>query len=149
MAITATISTNPKSGAIGERIAVALVVSNSGGSDVTVTDIVPVVTPYGSTGRTAPAAIGTPFLGPGSTKTVTAGGSRTFTWDIALLAPSPEGLSTYYSYYSISAVVTTSDGSVTVPTADAIVGVTSGAQSEHAGLVWFNQFESGGRLAAL
>lgn len=150
MAITATISTTPQGANAGQRLTVTLVVSNSGGSAVTVTDIAPTVTPYGATQQNVPAAIGLPFLGAGANVTVPASGSTTFSWDVALFAPNAYGSSTLNAYYEIGAVITTLSGStrtVTQPTANAIVGVLSQPQTEHAALLWFNQFESSGLVA--
>ena len=114
MAITATIALTPSTVKAGASppVTVTLTVSNSGASDVTITNIVPIAEPHSSTKGSVPIGMGVPPLGPGMDVTVPAGGSLKVTW--ALVVHGPQAAGTVY--YDIGADVTTSDGSITRPT---------------------------------
>lgn len=118
MAITAAITLGSATLTTGQKTAVTCTVSNSGGSAVTVTGIVPLCMPAGSTKRTVAVALGEPPLGPGMTVSVAASGSTPFTWDAVPFAPtSGQGLAMpAQQIYDMGATVYTSDGAITAAT---------------------------------
>src|SRR3954469_6374889 len=115
MAITASVALSSATATTGQRIAVALTVSNSGASAVTVTGIRPMMSPQNSTKETTAVAQGLAPLGPGMTVSVAASGSTTFAYDVVPFSPtSGYGLAMPSSQvYDVGATVYTSDGSVT------------------------------------
>jgi hypothetical protein len=115
MAITASVALSSATATAGQRVAVALTVSNSGGSAVTVTAIRPMMSPANSTKETTSVAQGMAPLGPGMTVSVAASGSTVFSYDIVPFTPtSGYGLAMPASQvYDVGATVYTSDGAVT------------------------------------
>jgi septal ring-binding cell division protein DamX len=115
MAITASVALSSATATTGQRVAVALTVSNSGGSAVNVTAIRPMMSPQNSTKETTSVAQGVVALGPGATVSVAASGSTVFAYDIIANTPtSGYGLAMPASQvYDVGATVYTSDGAVT------------------------------------
>ncbi len=115
MAITASVALSSATATTGQRVSVALTVSNSGGSAVDVTCIRPMMSPASSTLETTSVAQGTVPLGPGQTTSVAASGSTVFAYDVLPFAPtSGYGLAMPASQvYDVGATVYTSDGAVT------------------------------------
>ncbi len=115
MAITASVALSSATATIGQRVSVALTVSNSGGSAVTVTGIRPMMSPQNSTLETTSVAQGTVPLGPGMTVSVAGSGSTVFAYDVIPFTPtSGYGLAMPATQvYDVGATVYTSDGAVT------------------------------------
>ncbi len=115
MAITASVALSSATSKPGQRVAVALTVSNSGGSAVSVTSIQPMMSPASSTKETTSVAQGMPPLGPGMTVSVAASGSTVFAYDILAHTPtSGYGLAMpAEQVYDVGATIYTSDGSIT------------------------------------
>lgn len=110
MAITAAITLADDSLQSGQRAQATLTVSNSGGSDVVVTDIQPTVSP-----KTAACALGTcPFGGP-VPSTVPASGSVTFQFPLVGFSPQvaqpPQTPAEFV--LTVGATVYTNDGAIT------------------------------------
>jgi hypothetical protein len=114
MAITATIAVSPSTvpAGVSSPVNVQLTVSNSGADDVNVTAITPTVAPNGATPSSVPVSIGAPALSAGQNRIVPAGSSLVIPWSVSVHAPQADGS----VIYDVGAVVTTSDGSTTVPT---------------------------------
>jgi hypothetical protein len=111
MAMTAVLSVDRSSVAAGTPVAVRCVVSNSGGSDVNVTELVPTVAPLGSPGV---ASTIVPFL----PAVVPAGGSLGFGWSfLAHAAAKPDATQ---GSYSCGAAIVCSDGTLLSPTAPTV-----------------------------
>lgn len=115
MAITASVALSSATAKPEQKVAVALTVSNSGGSAVNVTGIIPLMGPAGSTKETTSVALGKPALGPGMPVSVAAAGSTVFAYDIIAHSPtSGYGLAMpAEQVYDVGATVYTSDGSIT------------------------------------
>lgn len=122
MAITATIAVNPSTAYINQNIGVTLTISNSGGSNVNVLGVSPLAYFTGTTAadkNAAGVALGMPQIGQyGANVVVPASGSLVLNWNVVFFAPSTRPV---YSggggTYDVGAIVYTSDGSVTSPTA--------------------------------
>lgn len=122
MAMTATIAVNPSTVNINQNVAVALTVSNSGGSPVNMTGIVPTAFFTGAPAidkAAGGAALGQPQLGQsGANVTVPAGGSLVFNWNVVFFAPSTRPVySGSGGTYDVGAICYSNDGSVFSPTA--------------------------------
>lgn len=115
MAITASVALSSATATAGQKVSVALTVSNSGGSAVSVTGIKPMMSPQNSTLESTAGAQGMAPLGPGMTVSVAASGSTVFAYDIVPFSPtSGYGLAMPASQvFDIGATVYTSDGAVT------------------------------------
>lgn len=120
MAITASVALSPSTVKAGQQFACTLTVNNSAGAAVSVMGIQPLLYPTGaqaSDGQSA-SAVGVPFLGPGSTVSVPASGSLTFTWSDIVFVPQGG----YWAQGGTSqtwvagALVSTSDGALTTAT---------------------------------
>jgi hypothetical protein len=118
MAITATITLSAATISKQQKVTATLNVANSGASAINVTGIQPRayttgVTPLEPCG----ASIGVPALGPGMNVSIPATGSLNFSFDYTFAPPSTGANGQGTGTYSCDAVVYTSDGSITVPTA--------------------------------
>lgn len=117
MAISATLTLTPTTVLINQQITCFLTVSNSGGAAVNVVGAHATAIFTGNT-LTAPAvALGVINLGPGSITTVPASGSISFMFNVVFFAPSTGPIGAGTGTYSVGAVVSTSDGANTSPTA--------------------------------
>ena len=117
MAITAAVALADTTLQSGQIAYATLTVSNSGASDVVVTDIKPTISP-----STASAALGAcPFGGP-QPSTVAASGSTKFYFPLVGFAPQvsnpPQSPATYALV--VCALVYTNDGSITEATTDTL-----------------------------
>lgn len=115
MAITATLSSTESSVESGQPVGFTIVISNSGGSDVSVTTLVNTAT--GS------ANVSQVQFPPQSTTTVPAAGSLTLGYQDRFFASAQPSQASFAC--DVSAVITTSDGSVTVPTNTCTVQVAA------------------------
>lgn len=115
MAITASMAVSSATCKAEQSIAATVTVSNSGGSAVNVTGLVPLCSPAGTDLNSVSVALGQPPIGPGMTVSVAASGSTTFTWNVTPHAPqSGFGLAMPASQvYDIGATIYTSDGAIT------------------------------------
>lgn len=117
MAITATTAISSATAKPGQRRAVTITITNSGGSSVNVTGCVPTMKPTGATLGSAGGALGMPNLGPGMTVAVAgSNGTLKLNWDVVAHSPSSgEGLAApAEQVYDVGATVYTSDGAITV-----------------------------------
>jgi hypothetical protein len=146
MAMSATM-TVPSNVIAGRPMVAMLTISNTGGSDVTVTSIQALVT-------TAGPALGTPVYNfqeptfpPNKSKTVTASGSLIVPMPIVFLAPQTVGPANTVpgSTYLLDALITVSDGTVCTVTYPQWVSVSSGAPSPSQGYGQF-RFDDGRNL---
>lgn len=136
MAITAAIVMSSATVNTYQKSTATLTVTNSGGSAISVTGIAPWVSrTTAATQVGVPVAVGQPFIGPGSTLSVSASGTLNFTWDVVPMAPQvanytsnpfpsagvggvaitplpPEAMAQQL-VYDVGATVYTADGSVT------------------------------------
>lgn len=126
MAMTATIALTPTSNVfVGQKIVATVVISNSGGSDVTVSSFEPYyfLTPNSTVfTQTEPIARGKGILAYAQTKTVPASGTLNVNFPIVFNAPSGDlslsGASVVPSTtWSVGCTIVSSDGSVFKPTA--------------------------------
>lgn len=116
MAILAAIELSSATAKPGQRVGVLLTVANTADSAVTVTGIVPMMSPAGSTKETVSAAQGVVNLGPGATVSVAGSSGETpFSYDVIAHTPtSGYGLSMpAEQVFDVGATVYTSDGAVT------------------------------------
>ena len=118
MAISAVCTINTATATPGVARAVTCTITNSGGADVTVTSIVPVICPTGALNRHVSAVLGKPDSGPGSNVTVPAGSTLAKTWQVRAFEPTAgTSLAEPSSFvYDCGANIRTSDGSQTVAT---------------------------------
>lgn len=120
MAITATIALSAATAKSGQRRTVTCTVSNSGGADVYVTGIVPKMPINGRTDEVTSVALSAPYLGPGKTTSVAAGGSTAFSWQVTAHEPTTNlftvGAEASSLVYSCGATIYTSDGAITTAT---------------------------------
>lgn len=120
MAITAEIALSSATCKAEQKVTATVTVSNSGAATVYVTGIYGTVTPTGATNGSVAAVVGGVPLGGAFTSSVAASGSTTFSFDVCPHAPNTSYgiLAEPASYvYDVGAVVYTSDGSITSPTA--------------------------------
>lgn len=109
---------------VNQPILAIVTVSNSGGSSVTVTNVKPSGFVTGGTvPNRPPRALGLPNFLPGQNITVAASGSVQFQYNVIFFAPSATSFGDPAGTYSIGCQVSTSDGSVTNTTADALCSV--------------------------
>lgn len=119
MAITATMAVSSATPKSGQRVACTVTVSNSGGADVNVTAIVPLLTPTGGTRRDVAGCVGVPMLGGAFSVSVAAGGSSKFSWDVLAHSPITSygvGAEPASYVYDVGALIHTSDGAITAAT---------------------------------
>ena len=115
MAVTASIALSSAALQQGQQCVATLTVSNSGGSDVVVTDIQPTLSP-----ATAAAALGRCPFGGAQPSTVAASGSTKFYFPVVGLGPQliggnpPQNPSTFV--ISVGATVYANDGSIVAAT---------------------------------
>lgn len=115
MAITAALTATQSSVQSGQKVGFVLVLSNSGGADVTVTDVI--------TSSTGAANKSTPRFTPSSSTTIPAGGTLTVSWEASFFAGAQATQASFAC--AVSATVYTSDGSVTTPANTCTVQVTA------------------------
>lgn len=113
MAITASIFMSPSTVPYNRPSHASVVMANTGGSDVTIQTLQPLV----NTGGGENTGIGLGAWAPGIKPIVVpAGNSVITTFEVLPFSPQVAGPSTQPTTYSVTCVVTTSDGSVTSPT---------------------------------
>lgn len=138
MAITASIALGSATVTTLTQVSALLTVSNSGGSAVLVSAVVPTCVVNGSTQVPGAINMGLPNMGPGQNVTVPAGGNVVLNWSLVPMAPNvgvynanpypsagvggvaivplqPESQPAQ-QVYSIGALVYTTDGAVTTAT---------------------------------
>lgn len=111
MALTASISLDKSSATVGQSINAAVVVSNSGPSNVNILEIIPTCI---FTGNPIPvdgssALLGKVPLGSAISPVVPAGGSATFLFSVVVNSPSTGSQDTGTGTYSISCNIIPSD----------------------------------------
>jgi hypothetical protein len=120
MAITAAITLSSATAYPNQRVGVTCTVSNSGGSSVNVTGIRPTICPTGVKVESVAAVGGLAPIGPGMTVAVAASGTLAISWQSVAFAPQPGNgpnpANPNSFVYDVGAIVTTSDGAVTVAT---------------------------------
>lgn len=119
MAMSATISLSPTTVQVNQQVNATLTVSNSGGSAVNVTSVVPTALFTGAPTYEDGQAVGVGQvnIGPGSNVSVSAGGSLVIPFSLNFFAPSTGLLSAGSGTFSVGAVINSSDGSIFSPTA--------------------------------
>lgn len=112
MALSAEVELSAGVSATGQRIAALCTVTNGGASTVNVTNVVPTVSPTGSTSGAVPVAVGA--INARFPVSVPAGESVSFAWTVTPLAPTGvSGLAAPGAFeYSVSALVYGSNGSL-------------------------------------
>lgn len=125
MAVTAAMTVSSATAKHGQKVTCTCTVTNSGTPSLNVTAITPVVCPTGALDRHVAGAVGRPPLLPNQPVDVPgSSGTRAFSWDVILHAPTatrtddpaqPSSL-----VYDVGATVTTSDGSITTATTTTI-----------------------------
>lgn len=121
MAMSATIALSSATCKINQQVLATVTVSNSGGSDVTVTGIRPTILfTNAPTNDPAAAAVGAPAISSGFPVIVPASGTLKVTFGVVPFISSGTGT------FSIGAICTSNDGSVFSPTATTL---TSAANS--------------------
>jgi hypothetical protein len=122
MAMTATLAISPSTVIINQPVACSLTVSNSGGSAVNVLSAQGNVIVHGSSPPDAveSCAIGVINLGPGAVVTVPASGSVTYGFSVVFFSPSTGPIGAGSGTFDIGALISASDGSNFVPTAQQV-----------------------------
>jgi hypothetical protein len=148
MAMSATM-TVPSNVIAGRPVTAMLLIANTGGSDVTVSTVQPVVTPSGPNAAKQPAVFAPEVAFPiGRTKTVAAtSGTLYVPMEVVFLLPQTPGLGpvTAGGAFLLDAVITVSDGTVCSVTNPKWVSVSSGAPSPSQGYGQF-RFDDGRNL---
>jgi hypothetical protein len=122
MAITATLALSLSTLSINQPVACSLTVSNSGGSAINVLSIEPLAYVTGSSPQQnmGACALGVVDLGPGAVVSIPASGSLSFGFSAVFFAPSTGPIGAGTGTFSVSALIATSDGSNTTPTAQTV-----------------------------
>ena len=122
MAITATISASPSTVVTEQKCTAIVTISNSSAFPVNVTAMNGTALPTGASGTNynTGVAVGVINTGPSANLTIGASGSLVLTFDLKFHGPSTGYLSDGANTYSVSAIIYTDDGSVTVPTATTV-----------------------------
>ncbi len=134
MAISATL-TVPSNIIANRPSTYMLSVSNSAGSDVTITSVQAVVIPSNNPGGKPTIAYNEPTYPPNRTKTVAAAGSLNVPMELVFMLPITPGLGAVMpgGAFLLDAVITVSDGSVCSVTNPQWVSISSGAPTPSQG----------------
>lgn len=119
MTITATMAVSNATPKSEQQVTATVTVSNSAGTAVNVTAIVPTLTPHSATTQSVAGALGYPLLGGNFAVAVAASGSTNFSWSVMAHAPVTSynvGAEPSSYVYDVGALIYTSDGAITSAT---------------------------------